>query len=111
MPSELKKREILRKAYHDLIQREGRPDHGEIREKIQEIGPYRIMSVVCIERKAGIEHIVIHSGTVGKAYKKFLVFHIFPSGQVRHIPIHDIIDIIDSVYENPFPRRIHNDQE
>ncbi len=109
MISELKKREILRKAYRDLISREGRPDSMEIREKIQEIGPHRIMSIIFIERKTG--HLMIHSGNIGKAYKKSLVFHIFPSGQVRHIPIMDIIDIIDSVYENPYHRRIHNDQE
>lgn len=106
MLNELKKRKLLRKAYYDLIQREGRPDPNEIREKIYEIGPHRIMSIIFIERKTG--HLMIHSGNFGKAYKKSLVFHIFPSGQVRHIPIQDIIDFIDPVYENPFHRRIKN---
>ena len=109
MIGELKKRDLLRKAYKDLISREGRPDPDEIREKIKEIGPHRIMSIIFIERKTG--HLMIHSGNVGKAYKKSLVFHIFPSGQVRHIPMVDIIDIVDSVYENPYHRRIHDDQE
>lgn len=109
MIGELKKRELLRKAYRYLIERDGRPDPQEIREKIKEIGPHRIMSIIFIERKTG--HIMIHSGNFGKAYKKSLVFHIFPSGQVRHIPIEDVIDIVDSVFENPQPRRIHSDQE
>ncbi|MHB8560231.1 MAG: hypothetical protein ACYDAP_03585 [Thermoplasmataceae archaeon] len=111
MIGELKKRELLRKAYQDLIDREGRPDPAEIREKIYDIGPHRIMSVVCIERRAGKEYLMIHNGTMGRAYKKSLVFHLHPSGQVRHIPVKDIIDIIDSVYENPFPRRVHDDQK
>lgn len=111
MRSEITKREILRKAYKDLLSREGRPDPEEIREKIHEIGPYRIMSIICFERKAGKEQLMIHSGNMGKAYKKSLVFHLHPSGQVRHIPIEDIIDIIDPVCENPHPRRIHNDQK
>ena len=111
MLNELKKREILRKAYKDLIEREGQPVPNEIREKIQEIGPHGIMSIICLERKAGKEQLMIHSGNIGKAFKKSLVFHIFPSGQVRHIPMVDIIDIVDSVYENPYHRRIHDDQE
>ena len=60
MLNELKKRKLLRKAYYDLIQREGRPDPNEIREKIYEIGPHRIMSIIFIERKTG--HLMIHSG-------------------------------------------------
>ena len=111
MLSELKKRELLIKAYKDLIERGGRPSPDEIREKIKEIGYYKVVSVLFFRSQKGNRVIYIHSGSLGKKFMKSLVFYLFPSGQVRHIPLKDIIDIVEPVYDNPFPRRTHNDQK
>ena len=105
----LKKR--IRKAYEYLIKRECHPNPDEIREKIREIGHHRVISIVIYERRAKEKRMIILTGQLGRKHATNLVFHKFPSGQVRHIPITDIIDIIEPVYENPYHRRIHNDQE
>lgn len=111
MIGEIKKRELLRKGYKDLVFREGRPDPNEIKEKIKEIGVGNMVSVIFFHSRVCKKVIFIHTGTIGSKFSNSLVFHLFPSGQVRHIPIVDIIDIIDPVYENLFPRRVRNDQK
>lgn len=96
-------------AYQDLIERDGRPEIVEIRAKINEKRLTDMISVIYFHSIKGKPVIFISTGKIGQKHASSLVFVRFPSGFVRRIPIKDIIDIIDPIFdldENwPFPRR------
>ena len=109
----IKKRFIA--AYGDLIERQGRPDPQEIREKIYDIGHQRVVSIIYVHKRENNKTIAISTGQLGRFFINSLVFRLYPSGNVKKINSKDIIDVIDPICNLdknwPFPKEFFYDQK